>query len=177
MFRKGFWILSLIGLSASQAVAGPEDFHAGELIPDFGKVATVEAAPAIPEGSEFKIVFDVSDAAEPGKINRQLDSAARFLNMHAEAGVPADKLHIAIVVHGGAAMDLVIDDKYPGEANANAGLIAALVKAGVKIGLCGQTAAYRGIAAEDLLPGVNLALSAMTLHAQWQQAGYTLNPF
>ena len=30
---------------------------------------------------------------------------------------------------------------------------------------------------DDLLPGVELALSAMTMHALLQQKGYTLNPF
>ena len=34
-----------------------------------------------------------------------------------------------------------------------------------------------GVAKADLIPGVELALSAMTAHAQLQQAGYTVNPF
>jgi hypothetical protein len=33
------------------------------------------------------------------------------------------------------------------------------------------------VAAEQLIPGVKMALSAMTAHAQLQQQGYTLNPF
>ena len=72
--------------------------------------------------------------------------------------------------------DLVTDDRY-GSENANAGLIAALIDAGVSIQLCGQTAAYRDIAKSDLLPGVGLSLSAMTAHAELQQRGYSLNPF
>jgi intracellular sulfur oxidation DsrE/DsrF family protein len=56
-------------------------------------------------------------------------------------------------------------------------LIGALTDAGVRIILCGQTAAYRDISKDDLLPNVELALSAMTAHAQLQQSGYTLNPF
>ena len=47
----------------------------------------------------------------------------------------------------------------------------------MSIQLCGQTAVARDISADDLLPGVTMALSAMTAHAQLQQAGYTLNPF
>ncbi|HBH44411.1 MAG TPA: hypothetical protein DDY28_08390, partial [Hyphomonas atlantica] len=43
--------------------------------------------------------------------------------------------------------------------------------------LCGQTAAYRDVTKADLLPGVEMSLSAMTAHAQLQQDGYTLNPF
>tara|TARA_Y100000588_G_scaffold170524_1_gene184375 strand:+ start:507 stop:614 length:108 start_codon:yes stop_codon:yes gene_type:complete len=30
---------------------------------------------------------------------------------------------------------------------------------------------------QQLIPGVQMALSAMTAHAQLQQQGYTLNPF
>jgi len=166
---------SLIVLSPA-ALAGPDDFHAGKIITDYGKVASVPGAAPIAEGTRFKVAFDVADAAEPGKINRRLESAARFLNMHGEAGVPAENMQVAIVVHGGAAMDLVNDAKY-GSPNANAGLIKALTGAGVTVQLCGQTAAYRDIAASDLLPGVTLSLSAMTAHAQLQQDGYTLNPF
>jgi intracellular sulfur oxidation DsrE/DsrF family protein len=175
MMRLCCWPLASI-CAFSAAIAGPADFHAGKIIPEYGRVATVPNAPALAAGSEFKVVFDVSEAAETGKINRQFESAARFLNMHGEAGVAPTKMHLAIVVHGAAAMDLVNDAKY-GASNANAGLIAALSAAGVDIGLCGQTAAYRDIGADDLLPGVKVSLSAMTLHAQWQQRGYTLNPF
>jgi intracellular sulfur oxidation DsrE/DsrF family protein len=47
----------------------------------------------------------------------------------------------------------------------------------VKIIVCGQTAAYYGVKTDELLPGVQMALSAMTAHALLQQQGYTLNPF
>ena len=96
--------------------------------------------------------------------------------MHALAGVPDAYVSVAVVVHGAAAMDLVSEAKRGGP-NPNAALIAELVAAGATIQLCGQTAASRGITQDDLLPGVTLALSAMTAHALLQQDGYTLNPF
>jgi intracellular sulfur oxidation DsrE/DsrF family protein len=55
--------------------------------------------------------------------------------------------------------------------------VAALLGAGARIIVCGQTAAYYDVATEDLLPGVEMALSAMTVHALLQQQGFTLNPF
>jgi intracellular sulfur oxidation DsrE/DsrF family protein len=163
-------------LANGLAHAGPEDFHDGILIPDYGQIAAVPEAMAIPEGAEFKIAFDIAKAAEPGEINRRIASSARLLNMHAEAGLPPEATSIAIIIHGGAHKDLTIDTAYGGE-NANAGLIAALIDAGVRIELCGQTAAYYGITKADLLPGVELSLSAMTSHALLQNEGYTLNPF
>lgn len=47
----------------------------------------------------------------------------------------------------------------------------------MRVILCGQSAAASGIERVDLLPGVEMALSAMTAHALLQQDGYTLNPF
>jgi intracellular sulfur oxidation DsrE/DsrF family protein len=48
---------------------------------------------------------------------------------------------------------------------------------GVRFILCGQSGAAYGIRQEDLIPGVETALSAMTAHALLQQRGYTVNPF
>lgn len=170
------YVLVLLGALASmRASAGPDAFAPGPLIEDFGAVAAVEGARVEPDAT-FRVAFDVSEQAEAGKTSRRLESAARFLNMHAAAGVPARNMSLAIVVHGRAAFDLVTDARR-GETNANAPLIVALVEAGVTIELCGQTAVYYDIAADDLLPGVRLSLSAMTSHALLQQRGYTLNPF
>jgi intracellular sulfur oxidation DsrE/DsrF family protein len=166
-------LYALAGLAfAASAHAAPEDFTTGPIIEDFGPVATVLGADPVAPETLFMVAFDVADAAEEGKANRRLETAARFLNMHGAAGVPASNMQLAIVVHGPASADLTNS-----ESNASAPLIAALIDAGVSITLCGQTAAYRGIDQDDLLPGVTLSLSAMTKHAQLQQQGFTLNPF
>ena len=68
-------------------------------------------------------------------------------------------------------------DKYEGTSNTNTALIKALTDKGVRVILCGQSAAFHGIKNDDLLPSVEMALSAMTAHALLQQEGYTLNPF
>lgn len=176
---------SLLGLSL--IFAGPalaqdmSAFHAGSVITDFGPVATIDADVEIPDAAEFKIAFDVVKKGEVGQINRSLVTAARFVNMHAEAGVKPVNIKLAIVVHGSASHDLTKDDFYAarsdGAANANAKAIATLLENGIKIHLCGQSAAAYGIKKSDLLPGVEMSLSAMTSHALLQQAGYTLNPF
>lgn len=172
---------SLCALLSTSALAGPADFKTGPVIEEFGPAAMVTNAQALPEDSMFRIAFDAAKAAEAGSVNRTLESAARFLNMHAAAGVDPTNIDLAVIVHGGAAFDLLTEDTYAarhnGTANASAALITALQKNNVHIILCGQTAAYRDIAKDDLLPGVEMALSAMTAHAQLQQDGYTLNPF
>ena len=83
-----------------------------------------------------------------------------------------EDIHLAIVVHGGAIHDVSTERAGP-----NADLVAALVEHGVRFYVCGQSAAWYDVSSEDLLPGVDLALSAMTMHALLQADGYSLNPF
>ncbi len=151
------------------------EFAKGPMIKDYGPVVSVPDN-RVNSQSVFRVAFDIAERAKAGRHNRSMESAARFLNMHSAAGVPAENLSIALVVHGPAALDVANNARFGGD-NPNAGLVAALPNAGATIELCGQTAAARGIATSDLLPGVSMSLSAMTAHALLQQQGYTLNPF
>lgn len=179
--KRLFVLGALMAAGASPiALAGEEAFHAGPLIPAFGEIATVDSNIAIPDDTVMQVSFDVSKQAEEGGLNRHLETAARFLNMHVEAGLAPEDLKLAIVVHGGASKDLLSNDAYKARfdtENANGALMRALMEHGVQIILCGQTAAYYDIGQDDLEPGVQMALSAMTAHAVLQQQGYTLNPF
>lgn len=174
-------VLAASVLAAAPAAAGSDDFHGGAVITDFGQIATIDADMLIPKGAVFKVAFDTAKSAEAGTANRTLNSAARFLNMHHEAGVAEENMRLAVVFHGQGAFDLTTHAYYSsnndGAQNASAPLIKALKAKGVRLILCGQTAAYRDISKTDLLPGVEVALSAMTAHALLQQEGYTLNPF
>lgn len=175
VLKSATWIAIACAAVSGTAIAGPEMFVPGSQIDGFGRYAPV-ADPAVTPDAQFKIAYDVSSAAEPGQINRGIESAARFLNMVTAAGVPADNVRLAIVVHGAAAADL--QNQYAdGTPNVNAALVEALLARGVSIQLCGQTAVMRDIDAASLVPGVTVSLSAMTAHALLQQDGYTLNPF
>lgn len=172
--------VSLSCAAAAEDVSLPAGFSTGPVIADYGPAAAIDADFAIPEGAFFKHSFDVAKQAEPGDLNRSLVSAARFLNMHGRAGVPAENMKLAMVIHGGATKDVTNVAFYSeavGAENANLALIAALREKGVRIIVCGQSAAFHGVANDDLAPGVEMALSAMTAHALLQQEGYTVNPF
>ncbi|MCZ4298791.1 DsrE family protein [Henriciella marina] len=154
----------------------PEAFVSGPVIKEFGPSAQVEGMIPLAEDIKLKVVFDIADTEERGGVNRQFETVARFLNMHARAGVDRDAIKPAIVVHGGAAQYLV----QPGpteDATDTFRLVFALLQADVPIYLCGQTAAARGLSKDDLIPGVELSLSAMTAHAKLARDGYSLNPF
>ncbi len=156
-------------------------FHAGKVIPGFGKVASVESDMKLDAETKLRICFDIAGTSRRGSMNQTFDSAARFINLNVESGAKAENIEVAIVVHGQAAID-VTDSKFyskanQGRQNPNAKVIAELLKNRTTIYLCGQTAAGRGIGKADLLPGVKMAPSAMTAHAVLQQDGYGLCPF
>lgn len=162
-------------LAASPAFATQQVFSTGPVIEDFGPVADVPAAQPLSPDTELRVVLDTSTPAEEGELNRTLVSAARFINMHGRAGLDPDNIQLAVVIHGRAVRDVAEVDG--GQSGANAALIEALVEHNTGIYVCGQSAAFYNVTAEDLLPGVTLSLSAMTAHAVLQQDGYTLNPF
>lgn len=175
MNPKAFAMLVLL-VAPGPGQAGMEDFSTGPVIKAYGPAAAVPDAITIPAGTRFKVAFDVRDAGEGDKPNRTLETAARFINMHAEAGVPLENIRLAVVVHGPAHRDLLKVDARS-EPNPSAALIEQLLANGVQIHLCGQTAAFYDVEAKDLLPGIQMSVSAMTSHALLQQNGYTLNPF
>ncbi|MCL1114977.1 MULTISPECIES: DsrE family protein [Shewanella] len=180
--RAGYLsLLCLLACPSFMATAGIEAFKSGTVIKDYGKVAEVKSSLVIPKGMTFKVAFDLAKAANPGELNRSIETLARFINMHVAAGVKLEDISLAMVVHGQAASDLTQQRYYQmlnaGQKNANADLIAQLVKHGVKFYVCGQTAAYYGITPDELLPGVDMALSALTAHAVLAHEGYSVNPF
>lgn len=137
----------------------------------------------VPEGSynldpeqSYRVIMDIGKGPDdPALLNRSIESAARFLNMHARNGIDPGKLELAVVLHGSgarAALDKAAYEKHFGTANPSQSLLGELGQAGVRIYLCGQTAAFYGYAPADLLPQVTMAVSAMTVHVRLQQEGY-----
>ena len=156
--------------------AADVEFSTGPLIKEYGPKAIVPGAQALPANTKFQVAFDIVDRAPDGQTNRKFESAARFLNMHAAVGVKPENMKLAIVVHGPSVLDVTAAERFGG-ANPNAGMIAELQKYGVRFIVCGQSASYQDVGVDDLLPDVEMAVSAMTAHALLQQQGYTLNPF
>jgi intracellular sulfur oxidation DsrE/DsrF family protein len=153
----------------------------GPVIREFGPVFNIEAPEFVTPRGEYKVAFEVAQGADsPEQQNRQIESLARFLNMHARAGVPREHLRLALVVHGTAGKDLLDHAGYRrrfGVDNPNYDMIQALGEFGVQVILCGQTQMSRGLARDQLAPGVQVALSAMTALVSLQGQGYTLITF
>lgn len=174
-------ITIILTLSISNLVLAKSDsFASGPVIKNYGKHAQVQQDLSLDKNSIFNVVFDLGDQGNQGKVNGRIETLARFINMHVANGVALEHINLALVVHGKAGFDLLkaplYQEKYKQE-NANIELVKTLLKNKVKIYLCGQSAAYHGITNDMTMPGVEMALSAMTAHATLQNQGYTLNPF
>ncbi|MHA7830087.1 MAG: DsrE family protein [Flagellimonas sp.] len=150
---------------------------AGPIIGDYGAVWEIENPDFKTDTSqEFKVVFDVKDGPESDtEINRNLNTVARFLNMHAQSGVPSSQIKVALIVHGTAARNLLTDKAFQKRYkvnNPNRELVENLLEADVEVIMCGQSSKTRNLPKEDLIPGVKIALSAMTANIQLQNEGY-----
>ncbi len=174
METRVFRAVSLAAMVCAAPVAAQDmsAFKPGPVFEQFGPHAPVAGIGQVPADTEFAIAFDVAKPADEGTVNRGFEGAARFINMHVAHGVPEDNIRIAVVVHGKAVMDLLAKPE-----NTSADMVQVMLGEGVRFILCGQSAAAYGVKQEDLLPGVEMALSAMTAHALLQQRGYTVNPF
>ncbi len=185
MKRMAMTLTGALALIAATPL-GAQDmsaFKPGPVLTEFGAHAPVPGVERSPPDTEFAIAFDVATPAAEGVPNRGFDTAARFLNMHVANGVPQDNIRLVVVVHGKAALELLTDAAHAANPASRQGenpsgkLVAALLAEDVRFILCGQSAAAYGIAPEDLIPGVEMSLSAMTAHALLQKNGFTANPF
>ncbi len=175
-------VAALLAIGVSEPAIAQQQASAGPVIHSAGAVFEVPHPDfATPADTDYRVAFEMVQASgSPDRLNVVLNSVARYLNMHAQAGVPTERLGAAVVVHGPAGWELVDDAAYRerhGVDNPNTGLIEELAAAGVEIILCGQTAASRGIPRDRLLDQVQVALSAMTAFVVLQERGYTVNPW
>jgi intracellular sulfur oxidation DsrE/DsrF family protein len=175
------WAAGIVTLLFALAGAAVET-ETGPVVKGFGPVIAPPAgAFNLQSDQHYKVSMDVSatgDFAEDR--NRHLESAARFLNMHARNGIDPKHIEFAIIVHGAATRDLLSDAAFQKKfdvPNPNSKLLAALADAGVKIYLCSQSAAFKGYSFDQFNPAVTIALSAMSAHVRLQSEGYTLIPF
>lgn len=170
---------ALPGRLAAQALGTPGK---GPVIQQFGPVFDIPSPDLkTPLDATYRVVFDVASAADaPDAVNPRMEGVARFLNMHARAGVPRERMQLALVLHGAAGKDALDNDAYRkrfGVDNPNVPLLKALGDAGVQVYLCGQTAMSRGLPRAELTPPVQMALSAMTALVVLQEQGYRLIAF
>jgi intracellular sulfur oxidation DsrE/DsrF family protein len=171
--------IMLIAAGAAVIAATPALATDGPVFMGFGSHTPVDVNVAIPKGTVLRHVYDVTKAT-PGERNRGFESAARFINSHVGNGMPAGNVGAAVVVHGSAIVELTRSDVYAarndGAANASQAMVEEMLAKGVRFLVCGQAANNQGFSRADLLPGIELAISASSAHALLQAQGYSVNP-
>lgn len=149
------------------------------LIRNYGGVVVRPTAAEQPRRGA-KVVLDVTTPSEADQLNKGLERAARLINLYGAAGLQADDVQIAVVVHGDATRTILNQAAYHGrfdvETNPNLALIAALREAGVEVFVCGQALGNKGFSEDEVAEGVTIAVSALTLLLNRQADGYTAIP-
>ncbi len=175
-------VLGPLGRSA-QAQSIPGQQPSGPVIQSTGMSIKVDNPTfVVPDGHLFKAVFVIdAGGSDSVRVNAQLTTIARFYNLHVRHGYPVERVRAAAVVHGSGWQALLTDSafaaRFGGMPNPSKRLVEELLQHGAQLVLCGQTAGSRGIRREDLIPGVKVAISAMTALNVLQADGYQFNPW
>jgi intracellular sulfur oxidation DsrE/DsrF family protein len=145
--------------------------------PYMGVIATDSTSLGYDQNLEYKIVIDVYEkATDSTQMNNAIREVARTYNLNVANGVPEDRLHMIAVVHGWAVDAILSDSVYMekfGRRNPNTRTIKALNDLGVTFYVCGQNLGMFNIPKENLLPEIEVALSAKTAFITLDQMGFT----
>ncbi len=152
------------------------------IVKEYGGIYEVPEATERPDGSleYFILVEMVTAATDNAEVSRWVDNVARMMNLHGIAGVTKDRLHVKVIVHGGAVATLMNNEEYKKRYevdNPNIAVYKALEAAGAEILVCGQSLRARNLKKENLYDGVNVALSALTTLTTYAPKGYTVLKF
>ncbi|MCO6453955.1 MAG: DsrE family protein [Pirellulaceae bacterium] len=136
---------------------------------------------AEPPRAGTAVVFDITRLEEPGKVVAGIDRMARLLNLYAAGGVDVRQARFALVLHGDATVAALGHDAFRRhtkvEQNPNLRLLAEFRKLGVEVYVCGQALAHKRFAHDDVAGELTVAVSAMNVLINKQQAGAAYLPF
>jgi len=171
-----YFFLSMLSIHAQ------EKTKTGPILKNFGPVFQIENPDLLLDIDKvYRVIFDVyTDPSKDGKQNPLLTTVARYLNMHAQQGVPKENMKIVIVLHGAATKSALNAESYQKQFNTenpNQELIAALKNVNVTLYVCGQSYLAQGFDLKDKSKNVKLALSALTALVKFQSLGYQLITF
>lgn len=140
----------------------------------------VPGAKELPDiNTTYKVVFSIGKPSpESGKANPALSTIANYVNTLAKYGVPPEHRKIVVMIHHrGDGWQMILKNAAyqhatEGPDNPSLEMIQKLQKAGVEFRVCGQLVVARKINPEDILPGFQTDLWALTSLVDLQMAGY-----
>lgn len=190
MMKRRTGMMRILGMFAMNLavgllVVGPvgaqntrNDLHDGPLIEGFGRHVDLPNADFVMRTDDniYKVAFEIFQPLNaPERPHMRLEAAARFMNMHAHAGIPQENLQVKLVLHGGGTRAAMTNEAYQERYemdNPSLPLLEALSDAGVEIFLCEQSRVLNGLDANEVSAPVKSALSAMTAVVTLQADGY-----
>lgn len=172
-------IIFLIMLISSKVFSQERVFP---MVARYGGIFPVQDAAQIPETDmEYKIVVEVATGSEkPEELNFALNNLARLMNLHAQAGVPANRIKVVAAVHGEAAYAVMNNEAYRKKYNIdnpNLELLKELKRSGAELYICGQSLFARKIDRSTLATEMKVALSMLTTVSTYQLKGYAYLKF
>ncbi|MFC3879131.1 DsrE family protein [Algoriphagus namhaensis] len=148
-----------------------------DFTPWVGVIPIENAAMPYDPSLDYKIAIDVYGSVKDStKIHSTFTEIARTYNLHIANGVPADKIEIVAVIHGGMSLAAGTHEAYQekyGIDNPNMLAIQELEKVGVKFLMCGQSMSFWNIPANNITPEVKIAISAKTSFVMLDQMGFS----
>lgn len=166
----GFFFLFIGQASHAQTKVNP-------VIKNFGTITEVPFSLENPDPTlNYKIVVEVStEHTKPEQVHEFFEKVAAVVNLHALAGVPANKRKIVMVIHGPASLYVLNNAAYQLKYhmdNPNIPLFKELEAAGVKLLVCGQSLNKRNVKPSEIAQEIKPALSAITTLTYYQLKGY-----
>jgi intracellular sulfur oxidation DsrE/DsrF family protein len=152
------------------------------VIKSYGGIFEIPYAAEKPDPTlDYNIVIEIATPSDnPDSTNWALYNVARLVNLHVMGGVPKEKLHVVLAIHGGAAFSVMNNKAYKekyGVENPTLKLFKELDQAGVKMFVCGQSLLARNIDHLKMVPEVKVASSMLTVMTTYQLKGYSALKF
>ncbi len=161
-------------------VASAAQPYTGPIIQQYGPAYPNASKQELPKDIEYKVMFDIDQTPDSHyHLNRDIESAARFLNMMGQNSVPMENVQVVVLLRGRATKDALKAETYERifrHSNPNYHLMSILKKNGVKIYVDGQSLGFWGLEPSDVSDVVELTYSAITLKVILSQQGFIFNP-
>lgn len=175
---KSLLIFTLLAVSVSAF----SQSRINPVIKSYGGIFDIPYAEEKPDPTlDYKIIIEIATASDkPDSTNWALYNVARLINLHVMGGVPKEKLHVVLAIHGGAAFSVMNNEAYKakyGVDNPTLKLFKELDQAGVKMFVCGQSILARNIDRFKMVLEVKVASSMLTTMTTYQLKGYAALKF
>ena len=175
---KSLMMFILLGISVSAF----SQSRINPVVKNYGGIFDIPYAVEKPDPSlDCNIIIEIATASDkPDSTNWALYNVARLINLHIMGGVPKEKLHVVLAIHGGAAFSVMNNETYKakyGVDNPTLKLFKELDQAGVKMFVCGQSMIARNIDRFNMVREVKVATSMLTTMTTYQLKGYAALKF